>query len=183
MSVKKAYIFLVTSIYMEEEHLNRIMGGCGEALSKTNSTFSNLYYEMVNKNVPVVSQAAYVSPFNYEDGNNAIAHFWIACGLQEIKKENAFIETGSGLHPVTGIKYDFMFSYYFVVSDVSHSEGCFIATATYGNYDHPIVKDFRLFRDNVLKNSFWGRIFIKTYYKSSPFLSRIIEHNHFLKNI
>lgn len=47
-------------------------------------------------------------------------------------------------------------------------EGCYIATAVYGSYDAPQVRILRRYRDEVLKNSFWGRVFIKTYYKLSP---------------
>lgn len=48
------------------------------------------------------------------------------------------------------------------------SEGCYIATAVYGSYDAPEVMVLRKFRDEVLKKSIAGRIFIKLYYKFSP---------------
>lgn len=47
-------------------------------------------------------------------------------------------------------------------------KGCFIATAVYGSYDHPDVKVFRGFRDNVLQQSSLGRQFIAWYYDHGP---------------
>lgn len=45
---------------------------------------------------------------------------------------------------------------------------CYIATAVYGSYEAPEVMVLRKFRDEVLTQSFLGRIFIKTYYALSP---------------
>jgi len=47
-------------------------------------------------------------------------------------------------------------------------EACFIATAVNGSYDHPKVFELRKWRDNKLKNSYLGNVFIKIYYKLSP---------------
>mgnify|MGYP004640606777 FL=1 len=46
--------------------------------------------------------------------------------------------------------------------------GCYIATAVYGSYDAPEVMTLRRFRDEVLAQSFFGRLFIKIYYALSP---------------
>ncbi|MCB0350237.1 MAG: hypothetical protein KDD38_03575 [Bdellovibrionales bacterium] len=51
---------------------------------------------------------------------------------------------------------------------------CFIATAAFEDSDHPIVMDFRNFRDSVLAHSFAGRIFINCYYRLSPPLAEFI---------
>ncbi|MGM9912042.1 CFI-box-CTERM domain-containing protein [Floccifex sp.] len=47
------------------------------------------------------------------------------------------------------------------------SEGCYIATCVYG-YDSDEVWTLRKFRDNVLKQHFIGKCFIKAYYFISP---------------
>tara|TARA_R110002096_G_scaffold44526_13_gene120551 strand:+ start:147818 stop:150166 length:2349 start_codon:yes stop_codon:yes gene_type:complete len=52
---------------------------------------------------------------------------------------------------------------------------CFVATATYGNYDHPFVKILRVFRDDTLAHFAWGRGFINWYYDNSPALAGFIE--------
>lgn len=62
-------------------------------------------------------------------------------------------------------------------------EGCYIATAVYGSYDAPQVRILRRYRDEVLKNSFWGRVFIKTYYKLSPPIADHLKNAHKLNGI
>jgi len=60
---------------------------------------------------------------------------------------------------------------------------CFVATATYGNYDHPFVKILRVFRDDTLAHSAWGRGFIEWYYDNSPALAGFIEGNAFARAV
>ena len=54
----------------------------------------------------------------------------------------------------------------------SSSDGCYIATAVYGSYDCPDVWTLRRFRDEVLRASVLGRLFIRGYYAVSPELVR-----------
>ena len=54
----------------------------------------------------------------------------------------------------------------------SSSDGCYIATAVYGSYDCPEVWTLRRFRDEVLRASVLGRLFIRSYYAVSPGLVR-----------
>lgn len=48
------------------------------------------------------------------------------------------------------------------------SGGCYVATCVYGSYDCPEVWTLRRFRDNTLRQSIFGRTFIKCYYATSP---------------
>ncbi len=48
------------------------------------------------------------------------------------------------------------------------SNGCYIATMAYGDYNHPQVMILRQFRDEVLDKSAFGKWFIKIYYHYSP---------------
>ncbi|MDP8222960.1 MAG: fibronectin type III domain-containing protein [Candidatus Lernaella stagnicola] len=58
-------------------------------------------------------------------------------------------------------------------SELSGDEGgCFIATAAWGDYDHPLVVELRLFRDHVLAHSSVGRALVQAYYRASPPLAR-----------
>lgn len=50
------------------------------------------------------------------------------------------------------------------------TKGCYIATSVYGSYDCPEVWVLRRYRDSVLSNTFYGRIFIRIYYTISPVL-------------
>ena len=64
----------------------------------------------------------------------------------------------------------------------SKKEGCYIATAVYGSYDAPEVLVLRKFRDNVLKKSRGGRMFIKIYYALSPGLAEKLKDYTFINN-
>ena len=60
-------------------------------------------------------------------------------------------------------------------------KGCFVATAVYRNYDHPIVMDLRFFRDNYLDKKKRGKSFISWYYKHGPRWANIIERSEILR--
>lgn len=60
-------------------------------------------------------------------------------------------------------------------SNSNSSGGCYIATMAYGDYDHPQVLELRKFRDDVLAQSFFGRMFIKIYYATSPHLVKLLK--------
>jgi hypothetical protein len=54
---------------------------------------------------------------------------------------------------------------------------CFVATAAYGDYDHPQVRSLRRFRDRVLAESELGREAIDFYYRHSPPLAAWIARS------
>ncbi|MBR5272501.1 MAG: hypothetical protein IKU25_03800 [Clostridia bacterium] len=51
-------------------------------------------------------------------------------------------------------------------------KGCYVATCVYGSYDCPQVWTLRRYRDFCLSDTVFGRLFIKVYYKVSPFIVR-----------
>lgn len=53
-------------------------------------------------------------------------------------------------------------------SSASKKEGCYIATAIYGDYNAPEVIILRRFRDEILKKNKIGNFLIEVYYKYSP---------------
>ncbi|MDD4293912.1 MAG: hypothetical protein PHP69_00180 [Candidatus Omnitrophica bacterium] len=59
-------------------------------------------------------------------------------------------------------------------------EGCFIATALYGSAMSEEVKVLSSFRDGYLSKLFIGRVFIKCYYKHSPFWAKKIKPDSFI---
>ena len=63
----------------------------------------------------------------------------------------------------------------------SSSNGCFIATATMGSYDHPSVVELRLFRDNWILEKSWGETFVKWYYHYGAIAAKFIEKSVVLK--
>jgi hypothetical protein len=65
----------------------------------------------------------------------------------------------------------------------SSSSGCFIATAAMGDYNHPLVVDLRIFRDNWLMKRKWGIKFTNLYYKHGPKAASIIEKSVIFKKL
>ncbi len=63
------------------------------------------------------------------------------------------------------------------------NSNCFVVTTTMGDSNHPVVVDFRKYRDEVLLENNLGRLFIKLYYKIGPSLSEIIKNNKTLFQI
>ena len=61
--------------------------------------------------------------------------------------------------------------------------GCYIATCVYGSYDCPEVWTLRRFRDQMLRHSFAGRVFIKVYYALSPILVNIFGEKELFQKI
>ena len=59
-------------------------------------------------------------------------------------------------------------SYQRVPQTNNNSGGCYVATAVYGSYDCPEVWTLRRYRDNQLAKTWYGRLFIHTYYAISP---------------
>lgn len=81
-----------------------------------------------------------------------------------------------------------------MVSDVNTGAGkmhiesksgttCFVATAAYGDANHPDVVFLRLFRDMVLTQYSSGRTFINLYWRIGPSLAYYVSKLMVLKNI
>ena len=58
---------------------------------------------------------------------------------------------------------------------------CYVATAVYGSYDCPEVWTLRRFRDYTLDNTWYGRLFIKGYYATSPSFVRCFGKTNLFK--
>lgn len=56
-------------------------------------------------------------------------------------------------------------------------EYCFVATAAFGDYDHPTVRILRTFRDQFLRAFGLGRAFISLYYEVGPTLATYIQND------
>ncbi len=66
----------------------------------------------------------------------------------------------------------------FVSQPVANANGggCFIATATLGDHDHPFVVELRNFRDEVLLRRSSGRTVVRVYYTFSPPITAFIRN-------
>ena len=66
--------------------------------------------------------------------------------------------------------------------DSSASGGCYVATSVYGSYDCPEVWTLRRFRDNVLAETWYGRLFIRAYYAVSPTAVKLFGNAAWFQN-
>jgi hypothetical protein len=58
---------------------------------------------------------------------------------------------------------------------------CFVATAAYGDPDHPDVRFLRSFRDGFLAHHQVGRAFIDWYWRVGPRMARVVGPRPFLR--
>ncbi len=63
------------------------------------------------------------------------------------------------------------------------SGGCYVATCVYGSYDCPEVWTLRRFRDDTLGSTWYGRLFIRTYYTISPTLVKWFGKTNWFKKM
>ncbi len=61
------------------------------------------------------------------------------------------------------------------------SGSCFVATACFGDYNHPTVMVLRQFRDLTLMENGAGRAFVTFYYRCGPQLAQFVERVPVLK--
>lgn len=71
----------------------------------------------------------------------------------------------------------------YVIPNRPIRSGCYIATAVYGSYDCPEVWTLRRFRDNTLNATWYGRIFIKTYYAVSPTIVKLFGNKKWFNKL
>ena len=65
----------------------------------------------------------------------------------------------------------------------TNSGGCYVATCVYGSYDCPQVWTLRRYRDDTLGATWYGRLFIRTYYAISPTLVKWFGKTNWFKKL
>lgn len=63
------------------------------------------------------------------------------------------------------------------------SSSCFVITATMGDPYHPIVDEFRAYRNQKLLTNSLGKAFVSFYYKVGPYLASIISKSEVLRKL
>ena len=69
----------------------------------------------------------------------------------------------------------------FSTQQTANKSGCYVATCVYGSYDCPQVWTLRRYRDNTLGSTWYGRLFIRTYYAISPTLVKWFGNTNWFK--
>jgi hypothetical protein len=68
-------------------------------------------------------------------------------------------------------------------SRIKSDSKCFVITATMNNPSHPIVDEFRAFRDTKLLTNVFGRVFVSFYYKVGPLAALVISQSIILRTL
>lgn len=68
-------------------------------------------------------------------------------------------------------------------SSYGSTSACYVATCVYGSYDCPQVRTLRRFRDCSLAKTWYGRAFIKVYYKVSPVIVRLFGKSELFRSL
>lgn len=63
------------------------------------------------------------------------------------------------------------------------NNGCYVATCIYGTYDCPEVWTLRRYRDYDLSKTWYGRLFIRTYYIISPKIVKLFGNTNWFKKM
>lgn len=71
----------------------------------------------------------------------------------------------------------------YIADNAGQKSGCYIATCVYGSYDCPQVWTLRRFRDDTLGATWYGRLFIRTYYAISPTLVKWFGNTNWFKKM
>lgn len=69
------------------------------------------------------------------------------------------------------------------VNALKTAGGCYVATCVYGSYDCPEVWTLRRYRDYKLDATWYGRMFIKTYYAISPTIVKWFGNTNWFKKL
>ena len=91
-----------------------------------------------------------------------------------VKRVHHYVQNVTEQKPIIDNHYDLNTSY--------KKKGCYIATCVYGSYDCPEVWVLRRYRDNVLYNSWYGRLFVKIYYFLSPMVVKVFGNSKWFIN-
>lgn len=70
-----------------------------------------------------------------------------------------------------------------VISEEKSSKKCFVITATVGDPNHPIVEEFRKYRDTHLLTTKQGQILVRFYYRVGPYAASVIKKSKLLRNL
>jgi len=158
-----------------------------------------LYVTVVN-NGPIASQASLTSTYfnvNYASYLTLQPSIPVKVSLNEGETQAFLYETSWAEEPTSDYTVAWEFS---IIDDalldpvepntVSGSwtgtvteGGCFIATAAYGSYLDPHVQSLRMFRDETLMRTRFGRKVVSLYYELSPPIAHYIAQSEFRKKV
>jgi len=166
---------VITEIYLQLIRISEMLYiGAENHYKGTDSSIKHNYTQEYVYNVSFATDIMYIF------GNSLVSIFGDTYGVvaSESWKKGIIMHNGyiKSLQDKEGNK-NLIFEYFEKVKKydpnyqppkIDTSSGCYIATAVYGSYDCPEVWVLRRYRDNTLAETWYGRLFIKSYYVVSP---------------
>ena len=80
-------------------------------------------------------------------------------------------------------KYELQITKFNQKKKADSNSKCFIITATMNDPYHPIVEEFRAYRDRKLLSNIIGKTFVNFYYKVGPFVALVISKSPILRKL
>lgn len=176
--------FVVTGIEQFRKIVNSASAGMNvgillQGATKDNCRAGDVVYKNGNNATP------FAAPVTPDD----IARELLNAGYHERKIEAIKIlceRTGLGLADAKNV-IDRVFASAgygtYNPAPVQKSGGCYVATCVYGSYDCPQVWTLRRYRDNTLASTWYGRVFIHTYYAISPTIVKWFGNTQWFKKL
>lgn len=127
-----------------------------------------------NLEIRAYSQSGY---FDLDDEDEAFIHRSFKLFYNQAYDEDAFsseLESLYSEHVRSSIRN---------LTKSVERDGCFVATAAYGTYDHPDLDALRYFRDSFLRRHLVGRAFIRSYYQWGPEAAKALEGRNVCRRI
>lgn len=117
-----------------------------------------------------------------DDYGNIAAACW-KLGVEQHNIMCFTTPTAQGINANIIKEYTSKISKYDSSYQASYTPACYVATCVYGSYDCPQVWTLRRYRDNVLGSTWYGRLFIRTYYAISPTLVKWFGKTNWFKKL
>ena len=162
----------IYTAYIKDDFFNRIIsvfqsieknkGLSGIDFAKHIEKCKNINTQIVNINTDLDSEL--LNMIKKGESLNAVKH----------KKENSSLSLAESKAYVDKLASE---------NGLNKTEGCFIATACFGNYESEEVIEFRTYRDNILLKSKIGRLLVSTYYFISPPIASLISKSDISKRV
>ena len=177
-------MFVITGIEQFRKLINTASAGMSVGVLLRGATQNDfrkgdcIYKEGV---IPTTSSTSSNMPKTPDD----IARELLNAGYQDRKIEAIKIlreRTGLGLKEAKDV-VDRVFPSVTYSGATQKSGGCYVATCVYGSYDCPEVWTLRRYRDFELAETWYGRLFIKTYYAISPTLVKWFGNTNWFKKM
>jgi hypothetical protein len=157
-------------------------------------TYSNKYSEIQKGETRYVNDYCnfHISITIWADDNHKLIvthpYHTLINDVKEIGYKNA-IQKYSEAHNCTIQEVDNIVKYIrsidrygrLIPESATKSKPCFIATATMGSFEHPVVIELREFRDSWILSKDWGYKFVSFYYKFGHYPASVIEKSKILR--